>query len=556
MLEFNKDQILEKFPFKNPRAGQIEITSRILDSFAEGYKFVFADCPTGSGKSAIAFTVAQMVESAYYLAPQKFLQDQLVTDFGEEGRHLGSLSPMIDLKGRNSYPCPYWDRALGDSGFNWGSEPEVKKATYLSYAQKKYGCDHGQCKMEGKSKLDYCIEEDAFCPYYLRVCEALDAKICLMNYHSFLFQTSFSPNFGKRELLILDEAHQTEDVLLKFVEFRISDRFFQTFGIRFPKLNTVEDYIKYFEEIDLTDKIRRKIAQAIMELDTKAQDDWENAQLKYQMLQKSNPEEWVCIWEEPKSGVHRTITLKPIFINSFAQKYIFDKAEFILMMSATILSRREMCEALGIEAKTKHFKMDSTFPAKNRPLLYEPSGPMSFKKKAETLPKLVKDVNRICRLYENERGIIHTHSFDIMNAILADCDLDVRYRLLHQLNPEFGGNKHALLKKHASDTNSVIIAPAMHEGLDLVDDLARFQVICKVPYPSKGDPQIAARMELSRGYYNWKTACKLIQSYGRIYRHKEDFGKTYILDEDFKRFCRISKHMLPKWFWEAIVWDD
>jgi hypothetical protein len=102
--------------------------------------------------------------------------------------------------------------------------------------------------------------------------------------------------------------------------------------------------------------------------------------------------------------------------------------------------------------------------------------------------------------------------------------------------------------------DAVILAPAMHEGLDLKDDLGRFQIICKVPYPSKGDPQVSARMELAPKYYDHRTMTKLIQSCGRIIRHENDHGKTYVLDEDFKRFMGRNSKMVPKWFAKSIVW--
>jgi Rad3-related DNA helicase len=95
----------------------------------------------------------------------------------------------------------------------------------------------------------------------------------------------------------------------------------------------------------------------------------------------------------------------------------------------------------------------------------------------------------------------------------------------------------------------------MHEGLDLKDDLSRFQLILKVPYPSfVENPQLEMRMKISSDYYNYLTAMKIVQSYGRSIRSETDFAKTYILDEDFKSFFARSKQILPRWFKQAIVW--
>ncbi len=113
--------------------------------------------------------------------------------------------------------------------------------------------------------------------------------------------------------------------------------------------------------------------------------------------------------------------------------------------------------------------------------------------------------------------------------------------------------KDEMLKAHANSKNSIIIAPAMHEGLDLKDDLSRFQIICKVPYPSfHENEQLKIRMQLSQDYYNWLTALKLVQSYGRSIRSVDDWADTFVLDQDFVRFKRNCFKLLPKWFLEVI----
>ena len=97
------------------------------------------------------------------------------------------------------------------------------------------------------------------------------------------------------------------------------------------------------------------------------------------------------------------------------------------------------------------------------------------------------------------------------------------------------------------------VAPAMHEGLDLIDDSSRFQIICKVPYPNQNDnPQLKERVDLSWNYYVWLTALKLVQSYGRSVRHDKDWASTYIVDSDFARFAEMAIDILPDWFLEAI----
>jgi Rad3-related DNA helicase len=541
------------------RLGQRAAIEYVMKAFNDGYKFVLLEAPTGSGKSAVAYTLSQSIETSYYLAPQKFLQDQLTRDFGEGGKHVGKLCPMVALKGRNAYPCNYWERVLTDPNKSFEElegMPEKRKR-YQALAFRKLGCDQGQCKRDGKSKLKYCVEPRASCPYFKQLYRAMRSRICLMNFHSFLFQSSIVPNFGPRDLLIIDEAHNAEDILLQFIEFRISDRYFVKEKIRFPELGLVEEYIDYFLEIRLEELMRRKLRMARNLDQPKEAAEWESRILRLGFLMKADPNKWVCQWEEVSSGASRTVSIKPIFIDDFANKYLFNMGAKVLMMSATILSKKAMCEALGIPSDSaKSLSLASTFPPENRRLHYRSCGSMSYANKAETLPLIVEEVDRLCNFHKDQRGIIHTHTFEIADRLLKECSKEVRKRFLFQRSSEFDGDKFLLLEKHKKMKNSIIVAPAMHEGLDLVGDLGRFQIICKVPYPSKADPQIAARMKISGEYYNWRTATKLIQSYGRIYRHKADHGVTYVLDSNFRHFVLDNDYLMPDWFREALVWDD
>ena len=61
-------------------------------------------------------------------------------------------------------------------------------------------------------------------------------------------------------------------------------------------------------------------------------------------------------------------------------------------------------------------------------------------------------------------------------------------------------------------------------------------------------------MEIDEDWFNFITALLMVQAYGRIHRHDKDYGKTYILDNDFKRFYENTKDILPIWFKEVIIW--
>ena len=88
------EDIIENFPFYEPRMGQFEIIQNINDAIKQGYKYIILEAGTGTGKSAIATTLAKMYGSAYILTMTKQLQSQYNNEFE---------FPLV--KGRSNFSC-------------------------------------------------------------------------------------------------------------------------------------------------------------------------------------------------------------------------------------------------------------------------------------------------------------------------------------------------------------------------------------------------------------------------------------------------------------------
>lgn len=527
-MQATSSDIVKHFPFPSFREGQQEAIEAILGAFAAGKKYAILDAPTGSGKSPIGVTVSRFFEKSFYITGSKMLQDQLLRDFGAD--------PEIeDLKGRNAYTCIYWDECP-----DAGSKP----AAHVP-------CSEGFCKVKGKASCQFCLPQGLppLCPYFHQAGLAARASLAVMNFSSFLYQINFAKRFTERNLLIIDEAHNTESQLLDFVSLTLSDI---SIDIPLPELKSAKEYQAYFKEKDLPGIIRLKILEATQEEKVKDIDRWSNLKSKLDAFMQADPAGWVCQWKVSSRGRIRTVELKPIFVNEFARKHMFRIADHVLLMSATIISPKIMCDSLGIRMDDVYVHaMPNLFPPEHRPIFFDSSvGAMSYRNRQATLPKMIKKITEICRNHDGLRGIIHTHNFWLSEQIVEGVPPDVRKRLLYQ--KEFF-SKQELLKRHEQEEGSIIIGPAWHEGLDLKDDLGRFAIICKVPFPSaKDNPQLKARMDLSQDYYNYVTALKLVQSYGRTVRSLEDWAITYILDGDFGWFRYRASDMMPAWFEEVV----
>ncbi len=539
------------FPFPVVREGQEEVIDEIIANFLSPCRFGMLDAPTGTGKSGIGLTIARHFGSAYYITAQKILQTQLTNDFGPGGSWVSDGTPMVDLKGRNAYPCNFYSRALADPEYMKGVVSQSTVERFEELAMSGVDCAKGECKKKKKAKLTYC---EGHCPYFNQLADAMDNPITLMNFHSFLYQTQMVPDrWERRQLLIIDECHNAEQVLMEFISLTITD---YALGFVFPKYDSAEEYLIFMEDHGVAELMIEKVKDAIERNNDEDEDYWKTQALKYNKFKAAlsceDGEEWVVKYE--KKEKYASIELKPLFIRKYAESLLFGMAENVLMMSATILSPGIFAHSLGIPTNEyKYVKLENKFPVANRPIIFRPSGSMAYKNKQATVPKMRVDIEAICDEHINDRGIIHTHNFETADYLSKNCSRSTSKRFFFQ--NDYPG-KQAMLAAHAESKNGIIIAPAMHEGLDLKDDLSRFQIITKVPYPStNNNPQLARRMEISNEYYMYLTALKLVQSYGRSIRSEKDHAKTYVMDSDFKSFCARSKSILPSWFLEAIIWS-
>lgn len=547
-LATDDQTIMDNFPFDEARPGQVRSIKYILESFNKGKKVVILEAPCGAGKSAIGITIAKYFESSYYLTIQKILQDQLMGEFGETGKY-GQF--LVDLKGRSNYECPYY-KLKADEMLR---KRVITLQQYQEY-QGYHSCADGHCRKANKYKYDECID-GSLCPYYNQVGKAVASTACLMNFAGFLSQTNYiADRFIKRRLMIIDEGHNIETQLLSFISLTLDKADFPEF--QFPDFDTPEEYAEWLVEQQIMLLIETKKQRAEFARDPKRVDELEALKSKVGFFVKTmtTPDHDRWIVERISDRVGNRLIFKPVYVRQQALEYLFDYADHILIMSATILNVNVMIRALGVDKNNvAAMRLGSNFPKENRPIIYRPAAKITGGPQQQHVwgPAVIEAVEKICRDHDGQKGIIHTHNFKIAEMLIQDCDHDVARRMLFQKNFK---NKTEMLEVHTNAVDSILVAPAMHEGLDLRNDLSRFQVICKIPFPNFfDDKQLAARKDDDEEFYSWLTALKLVQSVGRSVRSESDWATTYIIDSSFKWWMEENEKMLPKWFLEAVVFE-
>jgi ATP-dependent DNA helicase DinG len=511
---------VSSFPFKTYRKGQKEAIDQAKAAFKAGKRFVVIEAPTGSGKSAIAVTFAREAKSSYILTAQKILQEQYVRDFPD-------LSLM---KGRSNYAC-------------------LVAPTHAAAAPCITGRRFPQC-------------DD--CPYFAAKETAIAANTATMNYAYYLAELNYSGGFQPRELLILDEAHNAEAALMSFIGITLSDSKLASVGLaeRIPATLDDLEYFDFAEEIlpmfnkqstkleELLKKTNSTSDAAIAQMQNKQYLD--NQIRRIHMLKISREEDFVeWVVERGRNTEGQWLTFKPVKVSSFAQSLLFDFADKVLMLSATILDSSTYLRSLGIHPEQAEvIRVDSEFPPENRPIYVRPVAKMTRHTLEQEMPKLMKEIVELFESHPNDKGVIHAHSYKIAGYIAKHLPKQLQHRLVTHFDSH---GREAALDKHVQSIHpTVLLTPSMTEGIDLADDLSRWQVICKIPYPYLGDPQVAKRKDIDPAWYDWKTCLTVVQAYGRSIRSADDYAVTYVLDADFGTFVKRQQKRLPGWFLEAI----
>ncbi len=447
-------------------------------------------------------------------------------------------------------------------------------------------CDKGVCQervsKNGKEVVEVCkfkptikqVEENSAdsqsCSYYLQKYEALVAKHSLWNYHAFFqimkFNKKLFADYLDRKVSVFDEAHKIEDQIIQFVGFDIFAGQVDECNLNSEKY----DFTDLDSMIKLTDDMAYSYATKIKNIKESPafqnKPDYElisnlerrydkAAQAKIDIL--SDKDNFVV--NDPildLNGNFRTISIKPIDVSKFTK--IFFDTEYQIFMSATI-AKQSFCENMGLEQDDVAFvdTPKSPFPINHRTIDLLNIKRLSYGSTEEDEIEVIKTIDRILDEHSTVRGLILTSS-------IPRCQKIIRYlspkntrriRICHSKNKD-GKTQDEVISEHASDPTGVLLSSSLWEGVDLKDDLSRFQIIAKVPYPNYKEKRTKAKMDKFPTWYTSQTLTKLLQGFGRSIRSNDDWAKTYVLDTAVNNVFFKGQQMIPKAYYDVLGMEN
>jgi Rad3-related DNA helicase len=214
-------------------------------------------------------------------------------------------------------------------------------------------------------------------------------------------------------------------------------------------------------------------------------------------------------------------------------------------MSATICGADEYAKTLGIpEGQWSYFSAHNPIPLESR--MVNVIKGLYLSKSFTKWDTYFKLIDRLMTKHSNERGIVHTVSFDLAKKIQEGVGPINRKRIL------VSNNMSDIMNWLRDNKNGIVVSASIEKGYDFKDDLSRFQILAKMPFLYLGDPHISLNCKRNSKWYSRQTILRVIQSVGRSIRGVDDHATTYVVDENFLRLTRENYDLFPDWFKDSI----
>ena len=501
------DQIDKLNPYDSFRPGQKETIEKLLEEVRSGSNVLELNSPTGTGKSLMLTVLCRVLMeendgwNSIYTSPQRGLVHQLSND---------KRLDIAALLGRSNYPC---DRAKTGLAVDCPIPPKMRRKTCPRCA--------------------YQIAKDKFLVAPLG-CATLDKILT-------------DRSIPKPSIMICDESQGLEEKLLNNSEIGIPDD---------VDLNNLVESSKLWI---------RNIEMEIMKVETKLEKAFErnmNAELRdfIKEIDTTAMAKTLVRYNRilaKAQGVLRVAESDPssfIITKDRAFKMMSGRQQFqdmIMNVDLVILASGTPCTRL-LANEYQTICAPHPIDVSRRMIYFDPVGRMNVDSRDATMeimgPKIAELHNR-----HHRSTIVHCHSYPIATR-LGNIIYDEGARC-QWVDPK---DREGSIKAWMDSDDSVLMAVACEEGLDLAGEKYPLNIIAKVPFGFRGDEWMLTREKKDKPLPNYqhfedvRVATAIQQAAGRCTRGPEDFSETYIMDASFEAFYRRNHNLMQPWFKEAL----
>jgi len=250
------------------------------------------------------------------------------------------------------------------------------------------------------------------------------------------------------------------------------------------------------------------------------------------VLTSNDPE--VVSWCEQRE---RSVALRssPINVAPLMQSLVFDKKRTVVMTSATLAvedSFDYMSTRLGVETERCQ-TLASPFDFREQALLYVPRHLPSPRERGFVV-EATQEIRALLMASRGRAFVLFT-SFANLHAVRRGLEGDLPFPVLvHGDVP-----RAELLERFRETPGAVLLGTSSFwEGVDVMGDQLSLVIVDKLPFAVPGDPLISARIDLvtssgGNAFADYQVPMAILslkQGLGRLIRSKSDRGVVAILD--------------------------
>lgn len=492
----NKKSILEYFPYETPYSAQRELLLAIAN-YWESFDVFVVVAPTAFGKSPTLKAIADWAGNSSIITPTNVLVEQMFEAFPAKDE----WDRWHKLQKRALYMCPRFSEGR--------TSCEVAHAKY----GKKLGCNRK-------------------CAYLSDLQKARSRGPGVYNYYTYLAHKLYRPN------LLIDEGHNA----LKMLQDLSAAKLWKH-DWHYPwDMWSYGDILQWLEH---KEKEMGELPEALKGLKS------EVVSIAPRYIVKREKEMWLRTTPPEEREL---LKMLPIDVRDAPPHLWPSQVRKIVMLSATI-SRKDI-EQMGLSRRrVLYLEANSPIPVRNRPIIPKYVCSVNRNNIRESTMQMAQYVeDNFLERYKEVKGFLHA-TYAQARILRERWGSNPRF-IFHDKSDT--AQKLEEFKQAPTDSGRIMVASGLYEGVDLVEDLGRWQAVMKIPYPSLGDPAIKYLAEKDSEWYCWQTLKQVMQAAGRICRSPTDTGTTYILDKSFERLYKqaMEYELLPKWFGEAITEEE
>ncbi|MHA1382176.1 MAG: helicase C-terminal domain-containing protein [Candidatus Helarchaeota archaeon] len=440
------------------------------------------------------------------------------------------------------------------------------------------------------------------CPYFLARLLARTQKVVVGSY-----KYLFYDNFYHNQIVILDEAHNIEQLCKEGSSFSLSQSMVEKAvneidEIDRPWASQLEQFLMqllmFFKQADFKDGELLSDSQFFTELDKHGVflehiksflEDWQLIINVWNELRKVRRkfvlvdnlkivwvynffEQFIHFNEKSYRGIWRTWNKNPTISwfcldSEIAFKQIRNvNPKVIILTSGTLSPQENIAKRLGIEEPFIR-SYPAVFPEKNIQVLALKKGPekkpLTTSYNERKNPEIIREYgNTIVKIAKNipNGTVVFFPSYFLMKNMLdfweQDGILDELDSALFFESREDQSDIYELYSDEASKNQAVLFAVVrgkLSEGQNFPDEIGRAVIIFGIPYPNIQDPKLRAQREyyekkekgMGSKWYIDETFNAINQSLGRAWRHKDDYAMGFLLD--IRYAYQNNLNHLPLW---------